>query len=130
MSFIRQQLDAVRVEVLQLEAILEEDPPDEPLGGDGEAALVEGHERDHVPRGRTQHRLLPRHLPLHSGGEWRELSGLDKVEQLVMRHVASRPVRHGSGEVSSELVAQAMAALRMRKSEGSKAQGQRKTMRE
>jgi hypothetical protein len=44
MSFIRQQLDAVRVEVLQLEAILEEDPPDEPLGGDGEAALVEGHE--------------------------------------------------------------------------------------
>jgi hypothetical protein len=37
-------LNIVRVEVLELEAILVEDPLDEPLGGDGKAALVEGHE--------------------------------------------------------------------------------------
>jgi hypothetical protein len=37
-------LDAVRVEVLQLEAVLEKDFTNEPPGGDGEATLVEGHE--------------------------------------------------------------------------------------
>jgi hypothetical protein len=68
--------------------------------------LVEGHERDHVPPGRTRHRLLPGNLPIHGGGEWRELSGLGKVEQLVARYVGSRLVQHGSGEVSSELVVQ------------------------
>jgi hypothetical protein len=50
-------LDAVRVEVLQLEPILEEDAADEPPGGNGEATLVEGHERDHEPLGVTQIRL-------------------------------------------------------------------------
>jgi hypothetical protein len=77
---------------------------------------VEGHERDHVPPGWARHRHLPGHLPLHGIGEWRKLFGLDKAEQLLARHVGSRLVRHGSGEVSSELVAQAVAALRMRKS--------------
>jgi hypothetical protein len=37
-------LDVVRVEVLQLEPVHEEDVVDEPPGGDREAALVEGHE--------------------------------------------------------------------------------------
>jgi hypothetical protein len=78
----------------------------------------------------VRHGLFPGNLPLHGRGEWRELAGLDKAKQLLARHVGSRTVRHGSGEVLSELVAQAMAALRMRKSEGSKAQGQRKMMRE
>jgi hypothetical protein len=36
-------LNAVRVEVLELEPVLVEDSPDEPPGGDGEAALVECH---------------------------------------------------------------------------------------
>jgi hypothetical protein len=40
----RHLLDVVRVEVLQLEPVLVEDRSDEPLGGDGEAMLVEGHE--------------------------------------------------------------------------------------
>jgi hypothetical protein len=44
-------LDVVLVEVLQLEPILEENATDEPFGGDGEAALVEGHERHHEPLG-------------------------------------------------------------------------------
>jgi hypothetical protein len=92
--------------------------------------LVEGHEGDHVPPGRTRHRLLPRHLPLHGSGEWWELFGLDKAEQLVARHVGLRTIRHGSGEFSSELAAQAVVALWMRKSKGSKVQGQRKMMRE
>jgi hypothetical protein len=47
----RHLLDVVWVEVLQLEAVLVEDPPDEPPGGDGEAAPVEGHERDHTAPG-------------------------------------------------------------------------------
>jgi hypothetical protein len=37
-------LDAVRVEVLELQPILKQHPADESTGGDGEAALVEGHE--------------------------------------------------------------------------------------
>jgi hypothetical protein len=35
----RHMLDAVRVEVLQLEAVLEEDSTNELPGGDGEASL-------------------------------------------------------------------------------------------
>jgi hypothetical protein len=39
--------------VLQLKPVLEEDAADEPPSGDGEAALVEHHERHHEPlRGR------------------------------------------------------------------------------
>jgi hypothetical protein len=37
-------LDAVRVEVLELQPVCEQHPSDEPAGRDGEAALVEGHE--------------------------------------------------------------------------------------
>jgi hypothetical protein len=82
------------------------------------------------PLGGRRHGLIPGHLPLHGDGVWRKLSGLDKAEQLLTRHVGSRPVRHGSGGVSGDLVAQAVAALQMRKSEGSKVQRQRKTMTE
>jgi hypothetical protein len=61
---------------------------------------VEGHERDDEPLGWVRHRLLPGHLPLHGGGEWRELPGLDEAEQLVTRHVGPHPVRHGGSELS------------------------------
>jgi hypothetical protein len=37
-------LDAVRVEMLELQPILVQHPADKLTGGDGEAALVEGHE--------------------------------------------------------------------------------------
>jgi hypothetical protein len=43
----RHLLDIVQVEILELQPILEQHPADEPTGGDGEAALVEGHERHH-----------------------------------------------------------------------------------
>jgi hypothetical protein len=44
----RHLLDVVKVEVLELEPVLEKYDPDESLGGDREAALVECHERDDV----------------------------------------------------------------------------------
>jgi hypothetical protein len=68
-------LDAIRVEVLQLEPVLEEDAADEPPSGNREAALVEGHERDHEPLG-ARHGLIAGDLPLYSGGEWRKLARL------------------------------------------------------
>jgi hypothetical protein len=37
-------LDVVRVEMLELQPILEQHPTDKPTGRDGEVALVEGHE--------------------------------------------------------------------------------------
>jgi hypothetical protein len=80
-------LDVVRVEVLQLVAVLEEDSMDESPGGDGEAALVEGHERDHESFGRAWHRLVPGHLSLHGCGEWRELARLDETKQLLAGHI-------------------------------------------
>jgi hypothetical protein len=66
--------------MLQLEVVLEEDSPDESPGGDGEAALVEGHERDHEPLWRVRHGLIAGHLPLHADGEWRELVRLDETK--------------------------------------------------
>jgi hypothetical protein len=44
-------LDAIRVEVLELQPIREQHPTDEPVGGVREAVLVEGHERHHIPLG-------------------------------------------------------------------------------
>jgi hypothetical protein len=76
----RHLLDVVRVEMLQLEAVLEEASMDESPGGDREAALVEGHERDHEPLGRAWHGLIAGQLPLHGGGEWRELARLDETK--------------------------------------------------
>jgi hypothetical protein len=58
------------------------------------------------------------------------LSGLDKVVQLVARHVGSRPIRLGGSEVSSEPAAQVVSMLRAQGSERSKAHGQRKMKRE
>jgi hypothetical protein len=96
------------------------------LGGDGEAALVEGHERDHEPLGSVRHGLVAGHLSLHDGGEWRELACLDETKQLLAGHIGARPVRHRGGGVSSGLKAQEVAALRMWKSMGSEMRARRK----
>jgi hypothetical protein len=37
--------------MLELEPVIEQHLADEPIGGDGEAVLVEGHERHHKPLG-------------------------------------------------------------------------------
>jgi hypothetical protein len=112
-------LDAVRVEVLQLEPILEENSADEPPSGDEEAALVEGHERDHEPLG-ARHGLFTRNLPLHGGGERRKLAHLDEMQQLLAGHVGARPVQHRGGGISGGLEVQEVTALRMRRSAGSR----------
>jgi hypothetical protein len=64
-------LDAVRVEVLELQPVREQHFSDEPVGGDGKATLVEGHERHHVPPGRAWHGFVGRNDPLDGLGEGR-----------------------------------------------------------
>jgi hypothetical protein len=71
-------LDAVQVEVLQLKPVLEEDSTDEPPGGDGEAALVESHERHHEPLG-ARHGLVTGNPPLNGGSERRNLAHIDET---------------------------------------------------
>jgi hypothetical protein len=78
----------------------------------------------------VRQRLLPGHLPLHSGGEWRELPGLDKAAKHIARHIGPHPVRHGGGKLSNELATRVVAVLRVQGSKGSKMREQRKTMRE
>jgi hypothetical protein len=56
----------------------------------------------------------------------RELACLDEAKRLLTGHIGPRPVRHHSGRVSGGLVAQEVAALRMRKSAGSETRVQRK----
>jgi hypothetical protein len=58
-------LDTVRVEVLELQPVRKQHPSDEPAGGDGEVALVEGHERHHVPIGWAWHGLAGGDDPLN-----------------------------------------------------------------
>jgi hypothetical protein len=123
-------LDVVRIEVLQLKTVLVEDPPDEPPDGDGEAALVESHERDDVPLGQAWHGLLPGHLSLHGGGEWRELSGIDKAVQHLEGHVGPRPFQHDGGKLSNELAVRAVTVLRVQGRKESKMQERRKMIRE
>jgi hypothetical protein len=57
-------LDAVRVEVLESQPVLEEHRADEPPGRDGEATLVERHKRDDVAQRRMRHELILWHPPL------------------------------------------------------------------
>jgi hypothetical protein len=62
-------LDDVRVEVLELQPILKEHAADELPGWDGEAALMERHERNDVALWRAQHGLILGHPPLLSVDE-------------------------------------------------------------
>jgi hypothetical protein len=112
----RHLLDVVWVEMLQLEVVLEKDSTDEPPGRDGEAALMEGHERDHETLGRARPGLVVGNLPLHSGGDCRELARFNETKQLLAGHIGPRPVQHRGSGVSGGLEAQEVAVLRMRKS--------------
>jgi hypothetical protein len=80
-------LDAIRVEVLELQPICEQHPTDEPDGRDGEATL----------------------------GEWKKLARLDKTEELLTGDIGARPIRHHDSEVLGALEARAVVLLRMRK---------------
>jgi hypothetical protein len=98
-----------------LQPILEQHPADEPAGRDGEAALVEGHERHHIPLG-ARHGLVAGNPPLDGVSEWRKLARLDKTEELLAGNVGARLVRHHGSKVLGGLEAKAAAVLRMRKS--------------
>jgi hypothetical protein len=66
-------LDAIRVEVLELQPIREQHPTNEPAGGHGEAALVEGHEQYHIPLGGRGTDSSPgtlHSMASVSGGSW------------------------------------------------------------
>jgi hypothetical protein len=102
-------LDVVRVEVLELQPVREQYPANEPVGGDGEAALMEGHERHHIPRGRTRHGLIGGNDLLDDVGEGRNLALLNETEELLVGDIGARLVRHHDGEVLGELETQAMA---------------------
>jgi hypothetical protein len=94
-------LDAIRVEVLELQPVREQHSSDEPDGGDGEAALVEGHERHHVPPGRAWYGF----------SEGRQLASLDETKKLLVGDSGARPTRHHAGEVSGEPGTRAVAAM-------------------
>jgi hypothetical protein len=63
-----------------LQPVREQHPSVEPSGGDGEAALVEGHERHHVPTGQVWHRLASGDDPLNGLGERRQLARLNETK--------------------------------------------------
>jgi hypothetical protein len=104
-------LDVVRVEVLELQPVHEQHSSDESAGGDGEAALVEGHERHHVLPGRAWHGLVGRDDPLNILGEGRRLARLNEMKELLTGDIGARPARHHAGEVSGELGTQAAMAM-------------------
>jgi hypothetical protein len=101
--------------VLKLQPVREQHPTDKPADGDGEAALVEGHEQHHVPAGREWHGLVSGNDPLDSLGEGRQLARLNETKGLLAGDVGARSVRHHDGEVAGELGTQAAAVMWMRK---------------
>jgi hypothetical protein len=108
--------------VLELQPVREQHPANEPAGGDGEATLVEGHERHHIPRGRAWHRLVGGNDPLDGIGEGRKLAHLDQTEELLVGDIGARPVGNHDSEVLGELEAHTAAVLRMRKNSERKGQ--------
>jgi hypothetical protein len=105
-----------------LQPVREQHPANEPAGGDGEATLVEGHERHHIPRGRAWHRLVGGNDPLDGIGEGRKLAHLDQTEELLVGDIGARPVGNHDSEVLGELEAHTAAVLRMRKNSERKGQ--------
>jgi hypothetical protein len=79
--------------------------------GNKEAALVEGHERHHIPRGRARHGLVGGNDPLDGVGEGRKLARLHQAKELLVGDVRAHPVRHHGGEVSGELETRVVATL-------------------
>jgi hypothetical protein len=78
--------------VLELQSVREQHPANESAGGDGEAALMEGHERHHIPAGRAWHGLIGGDDPLDGLGEGRQLAHLDETKELLAGDVGACPV--------------------------------------
>jgi hypothetical protein len=103
-------LDTVRLEVTELQPIREQHSSVELAGGDGDAALVEGHERHHVPPGRAWHRFVNKDDPFNSLSEGRQLARLDEMKKLLAGDSGAHPTRHRADEVLGELGTRATAA--------------------
>jgi hypothetical protein len=111
-----------------LQPVRKQHHANEPVGADGEAALVEGHERHLIPLGRARHGLVGGDDPLDGVGEGRKLARLDQTEELLMGDIGACPIRHHNDEVLGELEAQAVAVLWMWKNserQGASARGRR-----
>jgi hypothetical protein len=108
--------------VLKLQPVREQHPADKPTGANGEAALVEVHERHHVPTGRAWHGLISEDDPLDGLGERRQLARVNETKELLAGNVGARPVRHHDDEVSGEPETQAVAVMWMRKNSELKGQ--------
>jgi hypothetical protein len=89
--------------MLELQLVREQHSSDESAGGDGEAALVEGHERHHVPPGRAWHGLIGGDDPLNSLGEGWQLARLNETKELLAGDSGAHPARHHASEASGEL---------------------------
>jgi hypothetical protein len=103
--------------VLELQPVHEQHPTNELADRDGEAVLVEDHERHHVPAGRVWHGLVGGY------GEGRQLARLDETKELLTGNVGVRSVRHCDGEVFGELEVRVVTTLWMRKNSELKGQG-------
>jgi hypothetical protein len=84
--------------VLKLQPVRKQHPADKHAGGNGEAALVEGHERHHVPAGRAWHGLNSGDDPLDGLGEGRQLACLNETKELLAGDIGARLGRHHDGD--------------------------------
>lgn len=92
----RHLLGTIQVEVLELHPVFR---MDESLGLNGEAALVERHERDDITLRWVRHYFVPGHSPLLGVGKRGQLPGGDTAKDRA-GHAGMRPVRHGDGGLS------------------------------
>jgi hypothetical protein len=95
-------LDVVRVEMLELQPVCEQHSSDESAGGDGEVALVEGHEQHHVPPGRAWHGFVSRDDTFNGLDEGRQLARHNNTKKLLTGDGGAHPTRHCAGEVLGE----------------------------
>jgi hypothetical protein len=112
--------------MLQLESVLEENSADGPPGGTEKPHSWKATNKTTNPLGGCDRGFVAGQLPLHDGGEWRELARLNETKQLLTRHIGVRPARHRGDRVLSGLEAQEVAAPWMWKSMGSKMRARRK----
>jgi hypothetical protein len=104
-------LDVVRVKVLKMQPVREQYSSNEPVSGDGEAALVEGQERHYVPPRRVWHGFVSRDDPLNDLSEGRQLARLNDTKKLLAGDSGACPTRHRADEVSGEPGTRAATAM-------------------
>ena len=84
-------LDLIRVEVLQLDLVVVQQPPKEWMRGDCEPALMEGCKGDDVTVGWHCHILVPGNLELHRVGPPTKKTTLDEALHACVGDVGAIP---------------------------------------